>query len=262
MRHRYLAGSCLLVTLAMSSPARATLAVGPNERIVFLGTSITAGNGHAPDTEPWYADAVTAIDAHYAADVVTTRMATATTRMATATGIPRKQNAQPVVFNAGVAGNTIAQMTARVTTDVCAHSPTIVVIEGSVNDVTTPLGTYQANTAALASALLACAPTAKYGWIGIFCDGEFFPDTSWGPTIASMEAANQSAAATLGGTYFDVRTPQQSLEQQFNTSPPGGVSGGLLTADNVHPQIPIVSPMPESGMDVYTTTFMSLVSLN
>lgn len=38
--------------------------------------------------------------------------------------------------NAGIGGNTTAQMLARISTDVVAHSPTLTVVEGGGNDVT------------------------------------------------------------------------------------------------------------------------------
>lgn len=251
MRYRHVALGLLVGLLFASYAEAAPLTIGPNERIVFLGTSITSTG--APGGEPWYAPALTAINAHYtiAATILTNATASATTSKATATCAPIQQavNTAPTVFNAGVSGNTIAQMTARVTSDVVAHSPTIVVIEGSVNDVATPIGTYQTNTMALVSALQGGLPGGtKYAWVGVFCDGESYPDVTWGSTISAMETANMAAASALGATYIDVRTPQQAYEAINHATPP-------LTVDGVHPNMSL-------GIPMYSDTFSAQIILD
>lgn len=65
------------------------------------------------------------------------------------------------IHNAGVGGDTTAQMLARFTTDVTPYSPNLVTIMGGTNDsrLSVSLATFQANIAALVAAVRAIGAT-------------------------------------------------------------------------------------------------------
>lgn len=185
--------------------------IHPNVKVVFVGDSITVGGAQ----DPWYKPMTDSWARFYGASA-------------------------PTVVNKGVSGDKVADVLARVASDVVALSPDLVWIEVGVNDriALTDLTTLAGTCSSLLSTIRAGLPSAQIAWNSIFCYSEQFPD----PGAAVTDAYNAviSAACTAGSaTYIDVRTQQQLAEAAQNVPSPGVVSG-ILTAEappalGIHP---------------------------
>jgi len=210
---------------------------------------------------------VTAVDVAYtkSAVVVTTPPHTGVLINAPVAGVVKSdpgygaKNYAPTVINAGVFGNTIEQMLARLNTDVIAQNPTVVIVEGGINDVHngTDLTTFTTTANAIIANTQAALPGVRMMWMGCFCFGEQYPD----PLNATINTYNNiiiSACTSGGVAYGDVRTPQQAYEQANNLPSPGAISG-LLCLDNgpgaygVHPNNTLGIPMWSAVASATTT---------
>lgn len=234
------------------------LTLQPNDKIVMLGDSITAGVGDGT----WYGPWLTSVDATYTrtGTAFTSSLATATTKLATATVSAHwaPSNFSPTVINKGVVGNTVGQMLARVNADVIANSPTVVIVEGGINDAVngTDLTTFTSNVVALISAIQVGLPGVRMMWIGCFCYGEQFPDPQ-NALINSYNAPIVTACANASVTYMDIRTPQQAYEQANNVPPPGVISGVLCldgVGNGVHPNDTL-------GIPLWSSTALALTNI-
>jgi len=129
------------------------------------------------------------------------------------------------VANAGVAGNTAADMLARFSADVAAYSPSLVVIMAGTNDwndfAPTPLGTYQANIRDLVAAcrtiraapVLCTVPpniisSARRGrtiigntWLRTYCQDEGIPLIDFYTLLVDPATGGYLAAYALDGTH-------------------------------------------------------------
>ena len=153
-----------------------------------------------------------------------------------ASGAPA--NFAPTYFDAGVAGNTIAMLQARVASDVLARVPlpTDVFINCGINDliaVTTPAAMEAAAIALLNTLSAGGIPAARVTWFGIWCYGEEYPDATWGVSVDLRNTALQAACVNRGANFLDVRPTQQAYEAIHNIPPPGVVSG-ITTVDGIH----------------------------
>lgn len=236
------------------------LTLQPGDTISFFGDSITLGVGQGA----WYsANYIPTVNAAYvkAGTILTTSLAAATTRSGSVSTSPllAPQDGRPTVLNAGVSGDTVAMMLARVAADVIAHSPTVVVIEGGVNDAKngTNLGTFATTCASLISTLRAGLPAARLMWIGAFCFGEMYPAQGTDATVPSYNSVISSACASASVTYVDTRTPQQAYEAAHNTPPPG-VDTGITCFDTVPPG---VHPSAAVGQPIMGTAALAQTTL-
>lgn len=231
-----------------------TLTLRPGDVVSFLGDSITAGVGQG---SYYAANYIPTINAAYqkAGTVMTTTLAQATTRAGAVSTSPllAPQDYRPTVLNAGVSGDTIAMMLARVNTDVIAHNPTVVIIEGVINDVKngTNLGTLAATCATLISTIKAALPGVRMLWVGGFCFGETYPSAGADIPTPSYNAVVATACANAGIPYVDVRTPQQAYEAIHNP-PPTSVDTGIMCLDagppGVHPSAAVGQPVFGTAM--------------
>jgi lysophospholipase L1-like esterase len=100
--------------------------------------------------------------------------------------------------NAGIAGNTTAQMLARLSSDVLAYSPTDVTLLGGTNDVaqSLPLATSLANLAAIIDAIRATGATV---WLLTIP-----PQTGKVAQVETYNAALPALAATHGARLIDI----------------------------------------------------------
>lgn len=250
----------LLVALLCATGARATLALQPGDKISAFGDSITAGVGQGP----WYnATYLPTVNAAYvrAVTVLSTSLASATTKIASASTSPSLAAAdyRPTVLNAGVSGDTVAMMLARVNADVISHAPTVIIIECCVNDAKngTSLGTFATTVSSLISTIQSALPTARIMWIGAFCFGETYPAAGTDTLVPSYNAVIVAACASSGITYVDVRTPQQAYEAAHN-APPGSVDTGIACFDATPPG---VHPSAAVGQVIFGTAALSQTSL-
>lgn len=236
-----------------------SLTLQPGDKIVMFGDSITAGIGFGP----WYAPWVTSVNATYTAAGTTLVSKPAAGpfvsphRAGAVTTSPNlaPRNYSPTIINKGVGGNKIVDLIARVNADVIAQSPTVVIIEEGINDVIggTDVTTFGNNAVSLLNTITSGLPGVRLAWVSCLCYGEVYPDPTWGPPINAINAKIQTAIAGAGGTYIDVRTPQQAYEAANNTPPPG-VNMGILTNDSTHPNATGIPLMSTAALAVTTIT--------
>lgn len=129
-----------------------------------------------------------------------------------------------LLHNAGVGGNTTAQMLARLSTDVLAQSPDVVTVMGGTNDVgqNVPQETTIANLRAIVEAIKAA--NVKVVLLTI----PPRTDPSFAAPIRSLNATIQALAGSEGVALADI---YPALAQADGTYAPG------LTADGVHPSV-------------------------
>jgi lysophospholipase L1-like esterase len=227
------------------------LTLQPADKMVMFGDSISTGSG-------WWGPYVTQINAAYTragTAFVNSTGAVTTGGTVTVSSASAAANYSPTVIGKGVVGNKVSDLQARVAADVIALSPTVVIIECGVNDLilATPTGTLATNAANLLSTIKASLPTVRLAWVGILCYGENYPDTTWGATVNNYNTVLRTAIEDAGGTYIDVRTPQQTYESIYNVPPPGVIQG-ILCSDTVHPNATGVQLMSDTAWATTTIT--------
>ena len=196
-------------------------------RTVFLGDSITSAN---------------------ASDTVNYQWGMSFPTIATYKSLGKIQR----VANAGVSGNTTAQMLARFTTDVTAYAPSLVVITAGTNDwndaTATSLATYQSGIAALVAACrgIGAAP--------VLCTVP--------PNIISSA---RRARTTLGNAWLRQYAQQQGIPLvDFYNLLVDPATGGYLSAynnDGTHPNNPGYVAMGELVASTLATWNTPVVSL-
>ena len=126
----------------------------------------------------------------------------------------------PVAYNAGIGGNTTAQMLARLSTDVLAHSPTDVTIMGGTNDLGlgVPLATSLANLGAIMDGVRAAGAAA---WLVTIPPRFDLP-----LVVETYNAALPALAAAHGARLIDVWPLLAG---------PGGLWLAGYAADGIHP---------------------------
>lgn len=102
--------------------------------------------------------------------------------------------------NAGVTGNTTAQMLARLSTDVLAYTPKLVTVLGGTNDITQSVSaaTTKANLASIVTTLQAA------GIAVVMCTIPPRQDTTSGSSTAGLNAWIRQYAGTHGCYLLDV----------------------------------------------------------
>lgn len=124
----------------------------------------------------------------------------------------------PGVVNAGIGGNTTAQMRARFQADALDLNPSLVVIEGGINDLAQGLPPDQlaltdmvlmAQSAGVPVVLLAVLPTSRPEW-----------------DVVSYNQGIRDVALAYGVPYLDTSSPF--------ANPDGSLRAGLFIADGVH----------------------------
>jgi hypothetical protein len=251
----------LLLSAVASAPAHATVTVHAGDSVNMFGDSITVGIGTGG---PYYTPWANGINAVYnssgpqtASLITSTTPVTASLHTGIAVTVQAPTFRGPLVLTAkGVTGNKLSDLIARVNTDVIALAPKIVIVEECVNDVIagTALGTFTSQAATLMSDITTGIPGVQVAWVSCLSYGESYPDTNWGSTINSYNAVIQSAVTAAGGTYVDVRTPQQTYESIHNTPPPGAL-GGILCSDT-----PGIHPNP-TGVTLMSTALTAVTTI-
>lgn len=228
----------------------------PGDKASFFGNSITQGVGQG---SYYNANFVPAINAAYLKAATVVRTAQAGVMVTSAPGVVVTspllgiQDYRPTVLNAGVSGDTVAMMLARVNTDVIAFHPTIVVIEGVINDVKngTNLATLATTCASLISTLQAGLPGVRLMWIGGFCFGEKYPAQGTDANVPTYNNVVITACSNAGIPYVDVRTAQQAYEAANNIPSPGADTGILCfdaVPPGVHPSLALGQPIFGTAM--------------
>lgn len=235
------------------------LRLANGDKLVIIGDSITEGQGQGT----WYGPWLTGLQASGPPLVSIPAGGAMTSGVASVTSVARNVNSLTVV-NAGVAGNRLDQLLARLATDCIAQNPTAVIVECAVNDIAqfTPPATYRGtHDTVLGNLIAAGISAAKIASVGVFCYNEIYPDTgvgSFGAAIDAQEAQTSASCAAVGVTYVDVRTPQQLYESLHNTPPPGAQTGILCLdgagARGVHPNAALGIPMWSLAMGLRTFT--------
>lgn len=215
----------------------------PGDRIAFLGDSITAFGWHT--VSGGFVDQVNANWGQAAprvtrSRVVGPRRARVTGRTArTMPAVPARKRV--TITTHGVAGNTVAQIDARVNADIVAlvPKPTVVIVEAGINDVVTgvAIGVATAAISAVLTKLTTGIPGVRVAWLGCICYGESSgDDASYNTAIGAVESAISAACTTFGQQYINARTPTRTYLAANNW---GGanVSSGVLTSDAVHPNV-------------------------
>lgn len=249
-----------LATSLVASTASATLPIPAGAIIVEDGNSITQGVGQGAWSDANYRPT---IDAAFqkSGTALTTSLATTTTKLGTVSTSPRlaPQDFRPTWINAGVSGDTVGMMLARVNTDVIARHPTVVIIEGGINDAknSTNLGTFATQVASLISTIQTGLPGVPIMWIGLFCFGETYPSAGIDTLVPAYEAVIVAACASAGVTHVDVRTPQQAYEAAHN-APPTSVDTGVLCFDASPPG---VHPSAALGQPIFGTAALAQTTL-
>jgi lysophospholipase L1-like esterase len=129
-----------------------------------------------------------------------------------------------LVRNAGIGGDTTAQMLARFDTDVAAYSPTIVTIGGGRNDITNgvALTDYKANTIALVDKVKALGARPVLRTIN--------------PTNSSADRAKTALWNNWRRQYAaQYNIPLLDFYQVLVDPATGGYKAGYAIADGVHP---------------------------
>lgn len=126
-----------------------------------------------------------------------------------------------LVKNAGVPGNTTAQMRARLSSDVYAYDPDVLFVLGGTNDL--GLGVSESATIANLRAILVGAKSHKIAVILLLVPPDSY--TSMAPEIDSLNAAIVTLARSQHVTYVDIHTPLTNSN---------GVYYSKYTSDGLH----------------------------
>lgn len=145
----------------------------------------------------------------------------------------------PEIVNAGISGNKVSDLLARLDRDVISKRPSIVAVYIGINDVWhfampehsgTPRDLYESNIEELIRKLLAsgsrvilCTPSV----IGERPEGENLQDEM----LAEYAAISRSAAKRTGAVLCDLHARFNNYLSEHN---PEGRSEGVLTVDGVH----------------------------
>jgi lysophospholipase L1-like esterase len=142
------------------------------------------------------------------------------------------------VIGAGISGNKVPDLQARLDRDVLPHTPTIVVVYIGINDVWhdslglhgTPITIFEqglrdviARIQATGAHIILCTPSV----IGEKPDGSNMHD----PDLDRYANVSRSLAAATGCTLCDLRQAFIAYLRQHN---PGTHESGILTRDAVH----------------------------
>ena len=194
------------------------LIVGPADKIVVCGDSITAPTGGW-----WF---------HLAGMACT---ATAVVSVP-GRGMSYRNGGPPPGIswvNSGVSGDKIADIQAAVASRITAYGAQCLIMAIGVNDVrfSTTDPNFSTSFNATIDAALAAQPSLKILSTGIFCNGEDIPNAS-DTDIANKNAIQLATMVRVGGVYADVRTPLVAWEAVNN---PGHAVSGFLTQEGFHP---------------------------
>lgn len=205
------------------------LTIQANDSIVVEGTSITIGVGQGS----WYAPLQTAVTANYGGSA-------------------------PTWTNKGVSGNKVTDLIARLQTDVIALNPTVVIFEGGVNDLIAgiDLVTFAASCATLIANCKAGLPSARIGWAGIMCYGEYYLTDPIQATVDSYVKAISDACIAGGVTFFNVRPRHQLFMARLNAA---GAINSVLTNDT-GPQLGI-HPNSTYGIPMWSSVALARMTL-
>lgn len=135
-----------------------------------------------------------------------------------------------VVYNAGVGGNSTAQMLARIDTDVIAYAPAWVMIMGGVNDIAagTSSATILSNLDSILQTVLAAG---MYPIISTLPPSTSFDTTAEGTVWTAVNAGIRAFATTYPGVLVVDAGPEYWDSSQPTLALP--LSG--YTVDGVHP---------------------------
>jgi lysophospholipase L1-like esterase len=182
--------------------------VRPGDVTVFFGNSISedTANGN------WYQQLCATLDLVYTGDDALT------------------------YIEEGVGGDYLEDMLARVEADCIDHEPTLVFIEGGVNDARNGITTTAASLDAIITAIWAADPDVRIVVVGPCIDGVALP-TELNPfpnpndeAIVDTNNAMRAVCIARGVTFIDLRTAfEKTLTQAEATA---------LSSDGVHPVAP------------------------
>ena len=141
------------------------------------------------------------------------------------------------VIGAGISGNRVLDLEARLDKDVLAHKPNVVVIYIGINDVWhtskgggTPIGKFETGLRSLVkrcsdagARVVLCTPSV----IGEKADGTNDLDKM----LDDFSAVSRKVAMESGATLLDLRTAFVNNLKEYNIA---GRSDGVLTSDGVH----------------------------
>jgi lysophospholipase L1-like esterase len=143
-------------------------------------------------------------------------------------------------YNAGISGNTTAQMLARITTDVIAYAPAYCVVLGGTNDVaqSVPFATTKANLTAIYTVLINAGIRPVLGTV----------------TPRNITTAEQVALRQLNAWIRGYANKYGYPLIDFNavlTDPLTELWASGLNADNVHPSASGATAMAQAAWQVF-----------
>lgn len=181
-------------------------------RINILGDSVTSGNGNLGGAVCWQGPLPALLDSRFQSN-------------GAASGAP-------VYFIRGVAGNTIADITARVAADCTGFKPSLVIVQAGTNDGTIGRSQAQANTDTLAliDAIVAGNPTASLVVMGPIMVGDKWPtgQESFDTGLDNVNAGMLQACTTRGVKFINIRAYWYTQAPTLNPTNIHGASG-LMT---------------------------------